>query len=91
MDTRYRVMVAGLGKRGVHHAAAFCGNPRFTVVGVSDVDAEKLKDVGKFGDPMTGTDPAALARALKPDVFCSALRRPSDTSSRRWVWNPARS
>ena len=70
MDTRYRVMVVGLGKRGVHHAAAFHGNPRFTVVGASDVDAEKLKDVGKFGDPKTGTDPAALARALKPDVFC---------------------
>ena len=70
MDTRYRVMVVGMGKRGVHHASAFHANPRFTVVGVSDVDAAKLKDVGKFGDPKTGTDPSALARALKPDVFC---------------------
>jgi predicted dehydrogenase len=70
MDTRYRVMVAGMGKRGVHHATAFHANPRFSVVGVSDVDPGRLKDAGKLGNPRTGTDPAALAAELKPDVFC---------------------
>jgi predicted dehydrogenase len=70
MAGRWRVMVAGMGKRGVHHAAAFHANPRFTVVGVSDVDPGKLKDLGRFGDPQAGTDAAALAREVKPDVFC---------------------
>ena len=70
MAAPYRVMVAGMGKRGIHHAAAFHANPRFTVVGVSDVDAGKLKDLGRFGNPRPGTDAAALARSVKPDVFC---------------------
>jgi len=63
-------MVVGLGKRGVHHATAFHANPRFSVVGLSDVDEGKLKDTARFGNPSTGTDPAALARMVKPDVFC---------------------
>ena len=51
MAERYRVLVAGMGKRGVHHAAAFHANPRFQVVGLSDVDPAKLKVAAKFGDP----------------------------------------
>ncbi|MGA2975653.1 MAG: Gfo/Idh/MocA family oxidoreductase [Spirochaetia bacterium] len=70
MSERYRVMVAGMGKRGVHHATAFHANPRFQVVGVSDVDPEKLKNPERFGSPKIGADPAAMARELKPDVFC---------------------
>ena len=70
MAERYRVLVVGMGKRGVHHASAFHANPRFQVVGLSDVDPGKLRDSGRFGNPRTGTDPAELARALKPDVFC---------------------
>jgi predicted dehydrogenase len=70
MEKQYRVMVVGMGKRGVHHASAFHANPRFTVVGLTDVDPARLKDAGKFGNPKTGTDAAALARELAPDVFC---------------------
>jgi len=70
MADRYRVLVVGMGKRGMHHASAFHANPRFSVVGISDVDAGRLKDAGKLGNPEASTDPAALARRLKPDVFC---------------------
>ena len=34
----YRVAVAALGKRGMHHAAAVKNNPRFELVGVCDID-----------------------------------------------------
>ena len=70
MEARYRVMVVGMGKRGVHHASAFHANPRFSVVAISDVDPGKLKEPGRFGSPKTGSDPGALARELQPDVFC---------------------
>ncbi len=70
MAERYRVLVVGMGKRGVHHAAAFHANPRFQVVGLADVDPGKLKDVARFGDPKTGTDPFSLSRSVRPDVFC---------------------
>ena len=70
MADRYRVLVVGMGKRGVHHASAFHANPRFSVVGISDVDAGRLKDAEKLGSPETSTDPAALARKVKPDIFC---------------------
>ncbi|HET6485553.1 MAG TPA: gfo/Idh/MocA family oxidoreductase, partial [Spirochaetia bacterium] len=62
MAERYRVLVVGMGKRGVHHAAAFHANPRFQVAGLADVDPGKLKDAARFGAPQTGTDPGSLAR-----------------------------
>ncbi|HVP19205.1 MAG TPA: Gfo/Idh/MocA family oxidoreductase [Spirochaetia bacterium] len=67
---RYRVVVAGMGKRGVHHASAFHTNPRFEVVGIADPDPSRLSEAGKFGSPKTSADAAALARELSPDVFC---------------------
>lgn len=78
MARRYRVVVAGMGKRGVHHATAFHANPRFEVVGISDVDPARLKDAAKYGaadsanhgTPKTGTNAAALAKELTPDLFC---------------------
>ncbi len=70
MAARYRVMVVGMGKRGVHHASAFYANPRFEVVGLSDVDPKRLAGAEKYGKPRTGTDPSTLARELKPDIFC---------------------
>jgi predicted dehydrogenase len=69
-DARYRVLIVGMGKRGAHHAAAFHANPRFTVAGISDVDAGRLKDAAKYGSPKTGPDAAVLAREIGPDVFC---------------------
>ncbi len=71
MASKYRVMVVGVGKRGMHHATAFQANPRFEVVGLCDIDAARLSAAAaKFGNPATGTDAAALAKELKPDVFC---------------------
>ncbi len=67
----YTVLVVGLGKRGLHHALAFQANPRFRVVGLCDIDPSRLEAAAtKLGGPRTGTDAAALARELRPDVFC---------------------
>lgn len=71
MCTIYRVLVVGMGKRGLHHAAAFAANPRFQVAGLCDIDRQRLEAAAaRFGGPAAGSDAAALARDLKPDVFC---------------------
>ena len=71
MPAPYKVLVVGLGKRGLHHAAAFHANPRFQVVGLADIDPAKLTAAApKLGNPATGANAAELARALQPDVFC---------------------
>src|SRR5438445_13342519 len=68
---QYSVVIVGMGKRGMHHGAAFNANPRFKVTGICDIDAKRLDDAAvKLGNPQKGTDAAALARAIKPDVFC---------------------
>jgi predicted dehydrogenase len=67
----YRVVVAGMGKRGMHHASAFAANPRFALVGVSSRDRKRLDAAaGKLPGVKAGTDARALATELKPDVFC---------------------
>lgn len=71
MSNKYKVMVVGMGKRGKHHAAAFHANPRFEVVGICDIDEARLAAAAEsLGNPARGTDAAALAKSLKPDVFC---------------------
>ena len=71
MSTTYTVMVVGMGKRGMHHATAFNANPRFKVVGICDIDQARLDAAApKLGNPKTGTDAAALAKEVKPDIFC---------------------
>ena len=68
---KYSVLVVGMGKRGMHHATAFNANPRFQVAGICDIDQKRLADAaGKLGNPQTGTDAAALAKTIRPDVFC---------------------
>ena len=68
---KYRVVVAGLGKRGMHHALAFQANPRFEVVGLCDIDVGRLQEASaRFGVTETSADAAELARRLRPDVFC---------------------
>ena len=68
---KYRVIVVGMGKRGMHHALAFNANPRFQVVGICDIDAARLDAAAaKLGNPEKGTDAAAVAKSVKPDVFC---------------------
>lgn len=71
MSNPYRVLVAGMGKRGMHHATTFNANPRFQVVGICDIDAARLEAAApKLGNPAKGNDAAALAREVRPDVFC---------------------
>jgi predicted dehydrogenase len=68
---RYRVVVAGAGKRGMHHAAAFAGNPRFELAGISSRDRTRLDGaMAKLPGVRGSTDARALAAELKPDVFC---------------------
>jgi predicted dehydrogenase len=68
---RYRVVVAGMGKRGVHHAAAFAASPRFELVGISSRDQKRIDAAtARLGKVQSSTDVRALAREVKPDVFC---------------------
>jgi predicted dehydrogenase len=69
--SQYTVLVVGMGKRGMHHATTFNANPKFRVTGICDIDAGRLQAAAaKLGQPRQGTDAAALAKELKPDVFC---------------------
>ena len=71
MKNRYSVLVVGMGKRGMHHALAFNANPRFQVTGICDIDRARLDAAAaKLGNPQQGPDAGALAKAVKPDVFC---------------------
>ncbi len=71
MKGPYKVVVVGAGKRGKHHAAAFAANPRFELVGIADSDRGQLeKAAAELGGPRTSTDPEALCREVKPDLFC---------------------
>jgi predicted dehydrogenase len=71
VSSPYTVLVVGMGKRGMHHATAFNANPKFKVTGICDIDAARLDAAAaKLGHPEKSTNAAALARALRPDVFC---------------------
>lgn len=71
MANKYKVVVVGTGKRGMHHAATFKANDRFEVVGLCDIDQTRLDAAAaKLGIAATGTDAAQLCREVKPDVFC---------------------
>ena len=70
---KYKVMVVGMGKRGKHHAAAFQANENFEVVGICDISQDMLNSAAEslgMKDVRRGSDAAALALELKPDVFC---------------------
>ena len=71
----YRVVVAGMGKRGRQHAAAFQADPAFEVVGLANRSPAPLAEAAEdLGIPAVGlsTDAAELAAQLQPDVFCFA-------------------
>jgi predicted dehydrogenase len=71
MAMAYKVIVVGMGKRGRHHAAAFQGNPRFELAGICSRDQTRLETAAaELGPVRTGTDPIAMAREVRPDVFC---------------------
>ena len=42
MKDKYKVVVVGMGKRGMHHAQAFQANPRFEVAGICEIDPARL-------------------------------------------------
>lgn len=66
----YTVAVAGLGKRGMHHADAVAANSRFKLVGVCDIDQARLDDAKKkFGVDYGNVDAAQMLRDTHPDVF----------------------
>jgi len=70
VSQKYRVVVVGMGKRGMHHALAFQANGRFEVAGVCDIDPTRLDAAAaKFG-AAKGTDARELCASVKPDVFC---------------------
>lgn len=71
MTPRYRVIVVGMGKRGLHHATAFAANPRFELVGVCSRDRTRLDAAAaKLPGVRTSVDARALTAELTPDVFC---------------------
>ncbi len=72
MSKTYTVMVVGTGKRGLHHASAFNANPRFKVTGLCDIDPARVQAAAEKigGGVRTGMDMAAMAKDLRPDVFC---------------------
>src|SRR5512147_1907952 len=66
----YTVAVAGLGKRGIHHADAFSQNPRFRLVGVCDIDTARLDAAKqKYGVAVAEMDAGQMLARSKPDVF----------------------
>jgi predicted dehydrogenase len=68
---KYKVIVVGMGKRGMHHATAFHANERFEVAGICDIDKARLEAAApKLGNPQISTDARALAMTIKPDIFC---------------------
>lgn len=66
----YTVAVAGLGKRGMHHAEAVANNLRFKLVGLCDIDQTRLDAAKqKFGVEVARIDAGDMLKVTKPDVF----------------------
>ena len=71
MDRKYKVVVVGMGKRGMHNATTFQANGRFEIAGICDIDQGRLDAAAaKLGVTLKGTGAAQVAAAAKPDVFC---------------------
>ncbi len=71
MDRKYKVVVVGMGKRGMHHAATFQANGRFEIAGICDIDQARLDAAAaKLGVTVKGTDARQVAASVRPDVFC---------------------
>src|SRR5437660_9058038 len=67
----YRVLVVGMGKRGLHHATFFKANPRFELIGISSRDPTRLQNaLGKLGSVPSSADARSLALSARPDIFC---------------------
>lgn len=70
MSKVYTVAIAGLGKRGKVHADLFYKNPRFQVVGLSDVDKDRYNDAAALsGNPPFFDNAETMLKETKPDIF----------------------
>jgi predicted dehydrogenase len=70
-NKKYTVVVAGCGKRGMHHADAFLKNGRFDLVGLCDINPERLEAAARqCGGPPTSLEAGPLLNNTRPDVFC---------------------
>jgi len=66
----FTVAVAGLGKRGMHHAEAFAENPRFRLVGLCNPGSPRLEAARqKFREAYASADVADMLARTRPDVF----------------------
>src|SRR2546429_4867209 len=71
MSNIHRVLVVGMGKRGLHHATFFKANPRFELIGISSRDpARRQSALSKLGNVPSSGDARAFARSAKPDILC---------------------
>jgi predicted dehydrogenase len=72
MGRKYRVVMVGMGKRGMHHAATFHANGRFEIAGICDLDQTRLNAAAeKLGRPPMATElDKLLSSTARPDVFC---------------------
>lgn len=71
MNKKYRVMIVGMGKRGMHHAQTFLANGRFEITGICDIDEGRLQAAAaKLGNPPAGKDAETIIKQARPDVFC---------------------
>jgi predicted dehydrogenase len=69
-NRQYTVAIAGLGKRGIHHADAIRNNPRFQLVGLCDIDEARLSAAkDKYQVSYASPDASQVLAATKPDVF----------------------
>jgi predicted dehydrogenase len=67
----YTVAIAGMGKRGMHHADAFSKDPRFQIVGLCDIDPGRLEAAAKtYGIAYTNVKATQMLADTRPDIFC---------------------
>ena len=71
MSRTYTVAVLGAGKRGKMHAKLFSRDGRFNLVGLCDVDADRLNAAAaECGSPPLYSDAVEMLKTAKPDIFC---------------------
>ncbi|MDR0883844.1 MAG: Gfo/Idh/MocA family oxidoreductase [Oscillospiraceae bacterium] len=71
MATTYTVAVLGAGKRGKMHAKLFSQNDRFRLVGLCDMNEERLQAAApECGHPPLYTDAQKMLAETQPDIFC---------------------
>lgn len=86
---RFAVVVVGLGRRGLHHLAAFRASPRFRLVGVADPDPVRLYAAAAIApEAQASSDAEMLLGGTRPDVLCfctpPAVRMPLIRLGVRW-------